>query len=67
MTGESQNPLFHRRPVDLFSDLLLHDGRAATHQQAILRHDVEAAEARKHFSELTPEQRQDLLAFLNSL
>jgi CxxC motif-containing protein (DUF1111 family) len=101
MTGESQNPLFHRRPVDLFSDLLLHDvgtgdgieqdgatgdeirtpalwglrfrrplmhdGRAATHEQAILRHDAEAAEARKQFSGLPQEQRKDLLAFLNSL
>ena len=24
-TGPSDNPLFHRKPVDLFSDLLLHD------------------------------------------
>ncbi len=101
MTGESQNPLFHRRPVPLFSDLLLHDigtgdgieqddatgeqirtpalwglrlrrpllhdGRAATPEQAILRHAGEAETARRQFVELPEEQRKDLIAFMNSL
>jgi CxxC motif-containing protein (DUF1111 family) len=101
MTGESQNPLFHLRPVHLFSDLLLHDigtgdgieqddatgeqirtpalwglrlrrpllhdGRAATPEQAILRHGGEADNARKQFVQLPEEQRKDLIAFLNSL
>jgi CxxC motif-containing protein (DUF1111 family) len=100
-TGPSSNPLFHRRPVPLFSDLLLHDigtgdgipqasarpeemrtpalwglrlrrpllhdGSAATIEDAIDRHQHEAELARRGFLQLSPEDRGRLLAFLRSL
>jgi CxxC motif-containing protein (DUF1111 family) len=100
-TGTSANPLFHRRPVPLFSDLLLHDigtgdgirqaagepeeirtpalwglrlrrpllhnGSAATIEDAIARHRAEAETARRGFDRLTATERQRLLAFLRSL
>jgi CxxC motif-containing protein (DUF1111 family) len=100
-TGENANPLFDRKPVPLYSDLLLHDvgtgdgieqaaatgeeirtptlwglrvrrpllhdGSVATPEAAILRHGNEAAAARKQYEALVPEQRKQLLAFLNSL
>jgi CxxC motif-containing protein (DUF1111 family) len=46
---------------------LLHDGRAATIEDAILAHGQEAATARQRFVDLTPAARQALLAFLRSL
>ena len=101
MTGRSSNPVFDRRPVPLYSDLLLHhvgtgdgivqaaaeayeirtpalwglrfrrpllhDGSAATHEEAILRHGGEAAAARQRYVELPAEDRLALLAFLDSL
>jgi CxxC motif-containing protein (DUF1111 family) len=100
-TGPSANPLFHRQPVPLFSDLLLHDigtgdgirpgaatpdefrtpalwglrfrrpllhdGSAATIQDAIGRHGGEAALARRHIDRLTDTEWWALLAFLRSL
>ena len=100
-TGPSPNPLFDRKPVNLHSDLLLHDigtgdgiqqeaalpneirtpalwglrfrrpllhnGTAATVEDAIQRHQGEASFSSQRFSELTPEQQSDLLAFLSSL
>ncbi len=100
-TGPSANPVFDRRPVPLFSNLLLHDigtgdgivqgeaqgeeirtpalwglrvrrgllhdGSAATPAEAILRHDREAAEARRQFENLAEADRQALLDFLQSL
>ena len=100
-TGASSNPVFDRRPVPLFSDLLLHDvgtgdgivqddahgeeirtpalwglrvrrgllhdGTAASPSEAILRHDREAAEARRLFQALPSAEREALLAFLDSL
>jgi CxxC motif-containing protein (DUF1111 family) len=101
VTGQSGNPVFDRRPVPLFSDLLLHDvatgdgiqqasalpneirtpalwglrfrrpllhdGSAATPQQAILRHGNEAERAAENYRGLPEEQKQALLAFLDSL
>lgn len=101
MTGPSSNPLFNRRPVPLFSDLLLHDvgtgdgipqasakpeeirtpalwglrfrrpllhdGSAATIEDAVVRHDREAELARRGFLQLSPDDRRHLLAFLRSL
>jgi CxxC motif-containing protein (DUF1111 family) len=101
MTGPSTNPLFNRRPVPLFSDLLLHDigtgdgirqgmaepdefrtpalwglrfrrpllhdGSAATIEDAIGRHDREAALARQGVRTLSEAGRAALLAFLKSL
>ncbi|HEY7444457.1 MAG TPA: di-heme oxidoredictase family protein [Vicinamibacterales bacterium] len=101
VTGPSTNPLFNRRPVPLFSDLLLHDigtgdgirqgiaepdeirtpalwglrfrrpllhdGSAATIEDAIARHDREAALARQGVQTLSDAGRAALLAFLRSL
>ena len=46
---------------------LLHDGSAATIEDAILRHAGEALPARARFVALSPEQRNGLLSFLKSL
>ena len=46
---------------------LLHDGSAATLEDAIERHGNEAELARRGFQELPPEDRVRLLAFLRSL
>jgi CxxC motif-containing protein (DUF1111 family) len=100
-TGPSSNPLFDRKPVKLFSDVLLHnigtgdgieqaaargdeirtpslwglrfrrpllhDGSAASLEQAISRHQREAAGASERFAGLPAEQKSELLAFLRSL
>jgi CxxC motif-containing protein (DUF1111 family) len=101
VTGPSSNPLFNRRPLALFSDLLLHDigtgdgirqgvagpdeirtpalwglrfrrpllhdGSAATIEDAIARHDREAALARQGVQTLSDSGRAALLACLRSL
>jgi len=100
-TGPSANPLFNRRSVPLFSDLLLHDigtgdgiqqeagapeefrtpalwglrsrrpllhdGSAATIQDAIRRHAGEAELARRGFDQSFDDARAALIAFLQSL
>jgi CxxC motif-containing protein (DUF1111 family) len=100
-TGANVNPVFHRKTVALFSDLLLHDvgtgdgirqeaagpqefrtpalwglrlrrpllhdGTAATVEDAIAHHGGEAAPSRARVAALPPEQRTALLAFLRSL
>jgi CxxC motif-containing protein (DUF1111 family) len=100
-TGPSANPLFNRRTVPLFSDLLLHDigtgdgiqqeaaasneirtpalwglrfrrpllhdGSAATIEDAIRRHAGEAALAREGFMALDGTAHAALVAFLKSL
>jgi CxxC motif-containing protein (DUF1111 family) len=100
-TGPSANPLFNRRSVPLFSDLLLHDvgtgdgirqaaaqptefrtpalwglrfrrpllhdGSAATVEEAILRHRGEAERVRQGFQQLGTADRMALIAFLNGL
>ncbi len=45
----------------------LHDGSAATPEQAILRHGGQATSARRGFEGLSEVDRKALLAFLNSL
>jgi CxxC motif-containing protein (DUF1111 family) len=45
----------------------LHDGRAATIEQAIEAHGGEAAGARDRFRALAPAERDALIAFLKSL
>jgi CxxC motif-containing protein (DUF1111 family) len=101
LTGPNANPLFDRRNVPLFSDLLLHDvgtgdgiaqsagtaaeirtpalwglrfrrpllhdGSAATVDDAILRHAAEAELARRGFERLSAADRAAVLAFLGSL
>ena len=100
-TGPSANPLFNRRSVPLFADLLLHDigtgdgipqasarpeeirtpalwglrfrrpllhdGSAATIEEAVGRHRDEAGLAQRGFVQLSDEDRRRLLAFLRSL
>jgi CxxC motif-containing protein (DUF1111 family) len=100
-TGASANPLFDRRAVALFSDLLLHDvgtgdgiqqaaaapdemrtpalwglrfrrpllhdGSAATIEEAVRRHGVEADLARRGFEQASESDRAALIAFLKSL
>ncbi|HHG90471.1 MAG TPA: c-type cytochrome, partial [Devosia sp.] len=45
----------------------LHDGRARNLTEAILWHGGEGERSRNLFADLGPQQRQNLLAFLNSL
>jgi CxxC motif-containing protein (DUF1111 family) len=100
-TGPSVSTPFHRRPVPLFSDLLLHDigtgdgirqaaaepgefrtpalwglrfrrpllhdGSAATVEEAIARHRGEADRVRQAYERLPREERTALVWFLNSL
>ena len=100
-TGAKANPLFNRRAVPLFSDLLLHDigtgdgieqasgapdeirtpalwglrhrrpflhdGSAATLDEAIRRHGREAELAQQGFDRLGDADRAALIAFLKSL
>ena len=100
-TGRSTNPLFDRRAVPLFSDLLLHDvgtgdgipqgsalaseirtpalwglrarrpllhdGRAATIEEAIGQHRHEAELSRRGFDRLSAVDRAKVLAFLRTL
>ena len=47
--------------------VLLHDGRARTFDEAILWHGGEAAFSREQFTELSPQDREALLRFLESL
>jgi len=101
VTGPSVNPLFNRKVVPLYSDLLLHDvgtgdgipqaaakpeeirtpalwglrvrrpflhdGSAATIEEAIDRHHGEGELARKGVAGLREEDRARLMAFLKSL
>jgi len=46
---------------------LLHDGRATSVEDAILRHDGQAATARNAFASLAPGLKQNLLVFLGTL
>jgi CxxC motif-containing protein (DUF1111 family) len=100
-TGANANPLLHRRPVPLFSDLLLHDvgtgdgirqgdagpeemrtpalwglrvrrpllhdGSAATYDEAIRRHGREGETSKGRYERLSDEQRSAMLRFLASL
>ena len=52
--------LLHRRP-------LLHDGSAATPEEALLRHGSEAQQAADNYRDLPAEDKSAVLAFLNSL
>jgi len=50
-----------------FANRFLHDGRAATLEQAIELHGGEGAGARERFDRLPPGTRAALIAFLKSL
>jgi CxxC motif-containing protein (DUF1111 family) len=100
-TGASANPLFDRKPVPLYSDLLLHDvgtgdgieqeaahgneirtpalwglrfrrpllhdGSAATADDAIRRHGNEAQSVVERYRNLPDSEQRQILAFLGSL
>jgi CxxC motif-containing protein (DUF1111 family) len=100
-TGRSSNPVFDQKPVNLYSDLLLHDvgtgdgieqaaahadeirtptlwglrfrrpflhdGSAATIDDAIRRHAGESAGVIERYNKATDRDREILLAFLKSL
>lgn len=46
---------------------LMHDGRARSIEQAILMHGGEAASSRSQYDQLTEDEKQAVLKFLNSL
>lgn len=50
-----------------FKKFLLHDGRTRDIHEAILMHGGQAADSSKRYSELTPEDKSALTAFLKSL
>jgi CxxC motif-containing protein (DUF1111 family) len=50
-----------------FRSWMMHDGKAATYHQAIMRHGGEASEVRERYERLTPVERDQLQQFLNSL
>jgi len=56
-------PLWGLRVVTKF----LHDGRAATIEDAILKHEGQGSAARDRFEGLSADAKSELLAFLNSL
>jgi CxxC motif-containing protein (DUF1111 family) len=45
----------------------MHDGGSRTIHQAIMRHAGEASDVIEKYQRLSPEQRKQLLAFLNAL
>jgi CxxC motif-containing protein (DUF1111 family) len=45
----------------------MHDLKSLTLENAIERHGGEAEQVRDHFRELSPEEKQALFTFLNSL
>jgi CxxC motif-containing protein (DUF1111 family) len=49
------------------SSSFLHDGRARNVLEAIVWHGGEAAASRDHFARLSKRQREDLIAFVQSL
>jgi len=49
------------------SYFLLHDGRASTIEEAILLHGGEANQSRNNFIQLTDQEKQQLIKFLESL
>lgn len=48
-------------------DRLMHDGLSTSRFDAILRHGGEARETKEQFERLSPQQRSQLITFLNSL
>jgi CxxC motif-containing protein (DUF1111 family) len=67
--GEAQPSEFRTEPLMgmSLSERFLHDGRAATIEEAVRLHGGEATASRDRFAALTDEERKALLEFLESL
>jgi CxxC motif-containing protein (DUF1111 family) len=50
-----------------FRSWMMHDGKSVTYHQAIMRHGGEASRVRERYEELSPQDKQKLRTFLNSL
>ena len=50
-----------------FRSWMTHDGKSVTYHQAIMRHGGEASKVREQYEALTPVEKQQVHAFLNSL
>jgi CxxC motif-containing protein (DUF1111 family) len=50
-----------------YSDLLLHDGRASSIEEAIELHGGEADNSKAQYLSLTPKEKSQLIKFINSL
>jgi CxxC motif-containing protein (DUF1111 family) len=50
-----------------FRSWMMHDGNSVTYHQAIMRHRGEATKVRERYEALSPVEKQQLRAFLNSL
>jgi CxxC motif-containing protein (DUF1111 family) len=50
-----------------FRSWMMHDGKSITYHQAITRHGGEASKVRERYERLTPVEKSQLHAFLNSL
>jgi CxxC motif-containing protein (DUF1111 family) len=50
-----------------FRSWMMHDGKSITYHQAIMRHGGEATKIRERYEQLSPRQKSQLRAFLNSL
>jgi CxxC motif-containing protein (DUF1111 family) len=50
-----------------FRSWMMHDGQSVTYHQAIMRHGGEATKVREKYEKLSPMEKQQLRAFLNSL
>jgi len=68
-SGEARPAEFRTEPLMgvRFANAFLHDGRAATLEEAILAHGGEGARARARFGRLSRGERAALLRFLKSL
>lgn len=66
-TGKHEVRALSRTWVAAYTDLLLHDGRAGTVEEAIRLHDGEAAAARERFGALPENGRRSLIRFLKTL
>jgi len=62
-------PLWGRGLLDLVNGTpyFLHDGRARSFEEAILWHGGEAEKSKQKFMQLSSEQRNQLMKFLESL
>jgi CxxC motif-containing protein (DUF1111 family) len=66
-TGTHEATAPSQRPAPLYSDLLLHDGRAKSVTEAVSQHDGAAAASRRKFEALPAHEQRQLLEFLKTV